>query len=93
MTLPKFSELCEQFYNYKHPETGEPAPLISKEVYDISKKHMDELDGAIVHSRDFEYDYFGFKTLEKVLSAQDERKDRRTPAAHVDARRGRHSRG
>jgi len=53
------------FYEYKHPKTGEPAPLISQEVYDITLKHTDELDGAIVHARDFEYDYFGFKTLEK----------------------------
>jgi len=64
-TEAKFSELVEQFYNYKHPCTNEPAPLISQEVYDIAMKHKDELDGAIVHARDFEYDYFGFKTLEK----------------------------
>lgn len=65
MTVARFSELCQLFYQYKHPKTGEPAPLISKEVYDISQKHAGELDGAIVHARDFEYDYFGFKTLEK----------------------------
>lgn len=64
-TEAKFSELVELFYEYTHPKTGEPAPLISKEVYDIAMKHKDELDGAIVHARDFEYDYFGFKTLEK----------------------------
>lgn len=64
-TEPKFSELVQQFYNYKHPRTGGPAPLISKEVYDISIKYKEELDGAIVHARDFDYDYFGFKTLEK----------------------------
>jgi len=65
MTISKFSELCEQFYNYTHPKTGEPAPLVSEEVYNIAQKHKDVLDGAIVHARDFEYDYFGFKTLEK----------------------------
>jgi len=64
-TEAKFSELVKVFYEYKHPKTGEPAPLISQEVYDITLKHTDELDGAIVHARDFEYDYFGFKTLEK----------------------------
>ena len=64
-TPAKFSELCEAFYNYKHPRTGDPAPLISKEVYDISCQHKDELDGAVVHARDFDFDYFGFKTLEK----------------------------
>ena len=65
MTISKFSELAEAFINYKHPKTGEPAPLVSQELYDISQKYKDELDGAIVHARDFEYDYFGFKTLEK----------------------------
>ncbi len=65
MTVARFSELCQLFHDYKHPQTGEPAPLISQEVYDISQKYAGELDGAIVHARDFEYDYFGFKTLEK----------------------------
>jgi len=65
MTESKFSKLVEKFYNYKHPKTGEAAPLVSKEVYDIAMKHKDVLDGAIVHARDFDYDYFGFKTLEK----------------------------
>lgn len=64
-TEGKFSELVQQFYDYKHPKTGQPAPLISQEVYDIAMKYKDELDGAIVHARDFEYDFFGFKTLEK----------------------------
>jgi ribonucleoside-diphosphate reductase alpha subunit len=65
MTISKFSELVEQFYNYKHPKTGERASLVSKEVYDISIKYQQQLDGAVVHARDFDYDYFGFKTLEK----------------------------
>jgi len=65
MTESKFSALCEKFYNYTHPKTGKAAPLISKEVYEISQKHKDVLDGAIIHARDFDYDYFGFKTLEK----------------------------
>lgn len=64
-TEAKFSELVKQFYEYKHPKTGEPAPLISTEVFEIAMKYQDELDGAIVHARDFEFDYFGFKTLEK----------------------------
>lgn len=65
MTLSNFSELCRDFYNYKHPKTGEDAPLISKEVYDISQQYAKELDEAVIHARDFEYDYFAFKTLEK----------------------------
>ena len=64
-TTGKFSELIDIFHNYTHPKTGLPAPLISDEVYHIVQDHKDELDGAIVHARDFEYDYFGFKTMEK----------------------------
>ena len=53
-------------YQYKHPKTGEPAPLVSEEVYDTIMANKDVLDGAILHDRDFEFDYFGFKTLEKA---------------------------
>ena len=63
MTEEKFSKLCEIMYNYKHEKTGEPAPLISQEVYDIAKTGI--LDDVVDHTRDFDYDYFGFKTLEK----------------------------
>eukprot|EP00586_Coscinodiscus_wailesii_P004001 CAMPEP_0172487836 /NCGR_PEP_ID=MMETSP1066-20121228/17074_1 /TAXON_ID=671091 /ORGANISM="Coscinodiscus wailesii, Strain CCMP2513" /LENGTH=802 /DNA_ID=CAMNT_0013254687 /DNA_START=131 /DNA_END=2539 /DNA_ORIENTATION=- len=60
-----FSEVIESLRNYVHPKTGEPAPLIAKDVYDIIMEKRDALDSAIVYDRDFEYDYFGFKTLEK----------------------------
>lgn len=65
MTTGTFSELVEEFHNYIHPKTGEPAPLVSDETYNIVMQHKDRLDAAICHERDFEYDYFGFKTLEK----------------------------
>lgn len=65
MTTSCFSELTQAFYNYVHPKTGKPAPLVSKEFYETVMKNKDQLNGAIVHARDFEYDYFGFKTLEK----------------------------
>ena len=65
MTEPKFSKLCQTFYDYVHPRTGLPAPLIAKETYDISQTYAEQLDAAVKHERDFEYDYFGFKTLEK----------------------------
>jgi ribonucleoside-diphosphate reductase alpha subunit len=65
MTTASFSELTETFYNYVHPKTGTPAPLCSQEHYDIVMKHKQRLDGVILHARDFDYDYFGFKTMEK----------------------------
>lgn len=64
-TEAKFSTLMEQFYAYVHPRTGDPAPLVSRETYDIAQQYKDQLDGAVVHSRDFTFDYFGYKTLEK----------------------------
>lgn len=65
MTTKSFSENIERFRNYVHPKTGEPAPLIAEDVYNVIMEHKDTLDAAVMHNRDFEFDYFGFKTLEK----------------------------
>uniref|UniRef100_A0A6S9A967 Ribonucleoside-diphosphate reductase n=4 Tax=Ditylum brightwellii TaxID=49249 RepID=A0A6S9A967_9STRA len=65
MTNKLFSEVVTAFREYVHPKTGAPAPLISQEVYDVVMEHRDTLDAAVLHDRDFEFDYFGFKTLEK----------------------------
>ncbi len=64
-TQKSFSATMKRLYNYVDPKTGENAALLSKEVYDVIKKHAGELDAAIIYDRDFGYDYFGFKTLEK----------------------------
>ena len=50
---------------YFDPKTGEHAPLISDSVRDIIMKNADKLNAAIVYDRDFDYDFFGFKTLER----------------------------
>lgn len=64
--VPKtFSKVIETLYRFVHPKTHEPAPMISKEVHDFIQQNADELNSAIVHDRDFQYDYFGFKTLER----------------------------
>ncbi|MFM7020062.1 MAG: ATP cone domain-containing protein, partial [Aquirufa sp.] len=64
-TLKSFSATMKRLYTYIDPKTGQNAALLSKEVYDIIKKNAVELDEAIIYDRDFGYDYFGFKTLEK----------------------------
>lgn len=64
-TTKTFSQITHDFYHYKHPKTGTPAPLVSEETYEISVKYKDQLDAAVIHDRDFDLDYFGFKTLEK----------------------------
>lgn len=64
-TLKSFSQTMTRLRNATHPKTGEPTPLLSEEVHEIVLKNATKLDAAIVYDRDFEYDYFGFKTLER----------------------------
>jgi len=64
-TLKSFSATMKRLYTYIDPKTGQNAALLSKEVFEIIKKNAVELDEAIIYDRDFGYDYFGFKTLEK----------------------------
>jgi ribonucleoside-diphosphate reductase alpha chain len=64
-TKKSFSETMKDLYEYVNPRTGLKAPLISDEVYEVIEKHAEELDSHIIYNRDFNYDYFGFKTLER----------------------------
>ncbi len=64
-TSQSFSNTMKRLYTYVNPKTGENAQLIDTEVYGIIKKNAAHLDEAIDYKRDFGYDYFGFKTLEK----------------------------
>jgi ribonucleoside-diphosphate reductase alpha chain len=64
-TSKSFSNTIKRLYNYIDPKTGENAALISKEVYDVVRKNAALLDSTIIYDRDFGYDYFGFKTLER----------------------------
>ena len=60
-----FSENIKAMYNFKNKITGENSPLVSKELYDVVMANAEKLDEAIIDKRDFSYDYFGFKTLER----------------------------
>ena len=64
-TKKSFSDTVTDLYEYIDPKTNEKAPLISDEVYEIIKKNADVLDSTIIYDRDFRYDFFGFKTLER----------------------------
>ncbi|WP_347373796.1 ribonucleoside-diphosphate reductase subunit alpha [Aequorivita sp. Q41] len=64
-TKKSFSEVMTDLYEYVNPRTGKKAPLLSDEVYEVIKKNAEELDSTIIYNRDFGYDYFGFKTLER----------------------------
>ncbi|WP_254413379.1 ribonucleoside-diphosphate reductase subunit alpha [Dyadobacter diqingensis] len=64
-TLKSFSATMKRLYTYIDDKTGENASLISKEVYEVIRQHASLLDSTIIYDRDYAYDYFGYKTLEK----------------------------
>ncbi len=64
-TKKSFSDTMTDLYNYVNPRTEKKAPLLADDVYKIIIENADKLDSTIIYSRDFNYDYFGFKTLER----------------------------
>ena len=65
-TSNSFSETIEALYKYVHPETGKPASMIGDDTYKAVMENRNVLDSAIDYMRDYNYDYFGFKTLERA---------------------------
>ncbi|KAF7459368.1 putative ribonucleoside-diphosphate reductase, large subunit [Cryptosporidium felis] len=63
-TSSDIGEVASQLYNFKDIQ-GNPAPLLSKDVYEFIMENRDQINSAIDFSKDFEYDYFAFKTLER----------------------------
>ena len=64
-TKKSFTEVMRDLHTYKDPVTGENASLVADDVMEIIEANSEELDSAIIYDRDFSYDYFGFKTLER----------------------------
>ena len=64
-TKKSFTETMEDLHNYVDPVTGENASLIAEDVWEIIQKNAELLDSSIIYDRDFNYDFFGFKTLER----------------------------
>ncbi|KAL2889025.1 Ribonucleoside-diphosphate reductase large chain [Ceratocystis lukuohia] len=64
-TKKQWSSVVSDLYHYVNPANRKASPMISKETYECIMRHKDELDSAIVYDRDFNYQYFGFKTLER----------------------------
>ncbi|KAF4983002.1 hypothetical protein FDECE_17403 [Fusarium decemcellulare] len=64
-TKKQWSTVVSDLYHYVNPKNGRPSPMISQETYECVMRHKEELDSAIVYDRDFQYQYFGFKTLER----------------------------
>ncbi len=65
-TLKSFSETMEKLYNYTDIGSGKRIPLLAEDVYEIIQANAELLDSTIIYDRDFAFDYFGFKTLEKA---------------------------
>jgi len=64
-TNKSFSETMTDMFHYVNPRTEKKAPLLSDEVYKVIMDNAEKLDSSILYNRDFNYDYFGFKTLER----------------------------
>jgi ribonucleoside-diphosphate reductase alpha chain len=64
-TKKSFVDTMTDLYTYVNPRTGKKAPLLADNVYKIIKDNAELLDSTIIYNRDFSYDYFGFKTLER----------------------------
>jgi ribonucleotide reductase alpha subunit len=64
-TKASFCENIVRFFHHKHPKTGLDAPLVSEELFNICMANKEVIDARLNYERDYLFDYFGFKTLEK----------------------------
>lgn len=64
-TKKVFSEVVEDLYNYVDPKSNQRASMIADDVYEVVQKNKAFLDSNVIYDRDFRYDYFGFKTLDR----------------------------
>jgi len=64
-TKKQFSAVIDDLFHYINPKNGKAAPMISEKTHETVMKHAEELNSGIVYDRDFNYQYFGFKTLER----------------------------
>lgn len=64
-TTKSFSETMTEMFHYVNPRNGQYSPLVAEDVYKVIQDNAEFLDSHIIYNRDFNYDYFGFKTLER----------------------------
>ena len=64
-TIKSFSATMRLLYNYTDSHSGKRMPLIADDVMEVIEANAELLDSTIIYDRDFAFDYFGFKTLEK----------------------------
>jgi ribonucleoside-diphosphate reductase alpha chain len=64
-TPKKFSQCIKELHSFTEPKTGKESSLIDDDVAKFVHQNREVLDGAIRQERDLDFDYFGFKTLER----------------------------
>ncbi len=64
-TIKSFSETMRHLHGYVDAKTGKNASLLADDVWEVIEQNAEVLDSTIIYDRDFGFDYFGFKTLEK----------------------------
>ena len=64
-THKKFSQCIKELYSFVEPKTGKESSLINDDVYKFILENREILDETIIQDRDFDFDYFGYKTLER----------------------------
>src|SRR6186713_1312575 len=64
-TTKSFSDTMQSLYECRDSKTGRPMPLIADDIMEIIRANAALLNSTIIYDRDFAFDYFGFKTLEK----------------------------
>jgi ribonucleoside-diphosphate reductase alpha chain len=65
-TSKSFVDVVEMLHNHVHPKTGQASPLVSDALYETVMANKEKISSAIIYDRDYNYDYFGFKTLERA---------------------------
>ncbi|CAH8562560.1 unnamed protein product [Heterobilharzia americana] len=64
-TKSRFSDVVEDLFTYVNPRTKKHSPLVSEDLRNLVKSNAERFDNAIDYQRDYTYNYFGFKTLER----------------------------
>eukprot|EP00040_Diaphanoeca_grandis_P025612 m.142138 g.142138 ORF g.142138 m.142138 type:complete len:778 (-) comp30232_c1_seq1:34-2367(-) len=64
-TKKNFTDVMSDLRHYVNPRNNKPAPLIADDVWEIMQTHKEKLNSCVVYDRDFNFNIFGFKTLER----------------------------
>jgi ribonucleotide reductase alpha subunit len=72
-TTSDFLEVSRRLKDFKD-KVGRPAPMLSDEVFAVIEANIDKIQARLVYNRDYNYDYFGLRTLERAYLLKDGKK-------------------